>query len=46
MINNHFQNKKASTVDTIKGQLNDMAVEIYYLKASNYTMMFLIYYGT
>ena len=46
MIKNHFLNKEVGAVDAIKGQLDDVAIELHCLKEHNYTMMLMSSYGT
>ena len=46
MINNHFLNKVVGAVDAIKGQLDDVTIEMYFQKESNYTMTLMSSYGT
>ena len=38
MIKNHFLNKEVGVVDAIKGQLDDVTIQLHCLKEPNYTM--------
>ena len=53
MIKNHFLHKEVNAVDAIKGQFNDVTIEIHCqtieihcLKEPNYTIMLMSSYGT
>ena len=46
MIKIHFLNKEVGAADAIKGQLDDVTIEIHCLKEPNHTMMLMSSYGT